>query len=65
MDMPAMGATQVFSRPLSLENKPMNNMDNHRNIETKDGSQTNDNLSVPRRHSRLPNVYAGAPESNL
>ncbi|XP_068679093.1 glutamate receptor 4-like [Montipora foliosa] len=65
MDMPAIGATQVFSRPLSLENKSMNNMDNHRNIETKDGSRTNDNLSVPTRHSRLPNVYAGAPESNL
>ena len=61
MDQPV----QVFSRPLSMETKTINNMDNRRNMDAKDGIRASDNLSVPRRQSRLPNMYAGAPESNL
>ena len=53
------------SRPLSMEPKTINNMDNRRNMDVKDGAVARDNLNAPRRQTRLPNVYAGAPESNL
>lgn len=67
MDQPAMPTPLMFSRPLSLESKAINNMDSRRNTDVKgDGARNSDNLSVPRRQTgRLPNVYAGAPESNL
>lgn len=67
MDLPAV-TTQVYRRPFSdhgLENKTFNNIDNRRNMDVKDGARPRDSLSVPRMQSRLPNVYAGAPESNL
>ena len=64
MDRPAL-TPQVLSRPLSMETKTINNMDNRRSMDAKDGFQARDNLSVPRRQARLPNIYAGAPESNL
>ena len=66
MDQPTM-TPRVFSRPLSFETKPFNNVDNIncRSMEAKDEVQPRDNLGVPRRQARLPNIYAGAPESNL
>lgn len=67
MDLPAV-TTQVYRRPFSdhgLENKTFNNIDNRRNMDVKDGARPRDSLSVPSMQSRLPNVYAGAPESNL
>jgi len=60
--------TQVNSRPLSgqaLETKTINNIDNRRKMDMKDGARARDSLNVPRMPSRLPNIYAGAPESNL
>lgn len=65
MDMLVMGVIEVFFRFFLLENKFMNNMDNCRNIEIKDGLWINDNLSVFRRYSRFFNVYVGVFESNL
>lgn len=67
MDKPTV-VTQVNSRPLSdqgFETKTINNIDNRRKMDIKDGARERDSLNVPRMHSRLPNVYAGAPESNL
>ena len=65
MDQPTIQPLHGFSRPLSVETKTINNMDNRRNMDAKDGARASDNLSVPRRQARLPNIYAGAPESNL
>ena len=67
MDQPTV-VTQVNHRPLSdhgFESKTINNIDNRRNMDVKDGARTRDSLNVPRMQTRLPNVYAGAPESNL
>lgn len=57
-------APRVFSRPLSFETKTFNNVDNI-NCRSMEGVQPRDSLGVPRRQARLPNIYAGAPESNL
>ena len=58
---------RVFSRPLSFETKTFNNVDNIncRSMDAKDGVQPRGSLGIPRRQARLPNIYAGAPESNL
>ena len=67
MDKPTV-ATQVNARPLSdqgFETKTINNVDNRRKMDMKDGARVRDSLNVPRMPSRLPNIYAGAPESNL
>ncbi|XP_074637316.1 glutamate receptor 4-like isoform X1 [Acropora palmata] len=68
MDQPTVSTAPVhFSRPFSMESKAMNNMDQHRKGDSRDGpgSRANDNLTIPNRNPRLPNVYAGAQESNL
>lgn len=67
MDLPV-ATTHAYRRPFSdhgLENKTINNIDNRRNMDAKDGARARDGMSAPRMQSRLPNVYAGAPESNL
>ena len=68
MDQPAVRTHEHYRRPFSdhgLETKAINNIDNRRNMDEKDGARARDSLGVPRMQSRLPNVYAGAPESNL
>ena len=68
MDQPTVSTAPVhFPRRFSMESKAMNNMDQHRKGDSRDGpgSRANDNLTVPKRNPRLPNVYAGAQESNL
>lgn len=67
MDRPTV-VTQVNPRPLSdqgLQTRTFNNIDNRRRKGMKDGARVRDSLNVPRMPSRLPNIYAGAPESNL
>ncbi|XP_020632392.1 glutamate receptor 2-like isoform X2 [Orbicella faveolata] len=67
MDKPTV-VTRVNPRPLSdqgFETKTINNTDNRRKMDMKDGARARDSLNVPRMPSRLPNIYAGAPESNL
>ena len=67
MDKPTV-VTQVNPRPLSgqgFETRTFNNIDNRRKTDTKDGARVRDSLNVPRMPNRLPNIYAGAPESNL
>ncbi|XP_078361238.1 glutamate receptor 2-like [Oculina patagonica] len=67
MDQPTV-MTQVNHRPLSdhgFDTKTFNNIDNRRTMDVKDGARARDSLNVPRMQTRLPNVYAGAPESNL
>ena len=67
MDRPTV-VTQVNPRPLSdqgLQTRTFNNIDNRRRKGMKDGARVRDSLNVPRMPGRLPNIYAGAPESNL
>lgn len=67
MDKPTV-ATEVNARPFSdqgFETKAINNIDHRRKMDVKDGPRVRDSLNIPRMPSRLPNIYAGAPESNL